>query len=42
MKFVTETLEQILAKDTILMAGIENFQVVETKHKKVVDIFSEK
>ena len=23
------------------MAGIENFQVVETKHKKVVDIFSE-
>ena len=36
-----KTLGQVLAEDTILIAGTENPQVVRAKHKKVVNIFSE-
>ena len=41
LKYLKKLQDEVLTKNAALMASTENFQIVRTKHKEVVDIFSE-
>ena len=41
LKYLKKLWDEVLAEDTILMAGTKNSQVIGTKYKKIVNIFSE-